>query len=69
MVTNFVLSVSYLAVLVLNVALIPASLGVHWLVLSFSSFFQSLGRIIFVLFGVSALALEFSFHLPCWFSG
>jgi hypothetical protein len=69
MVTNFVLSVSYLADLVLTVALIPASSGVPWLVLSFSSFFQSLGRIISILFGVSALALEFSFHLPCWFSG
>ena len=69
MVTNFVLSVSYLAVLASTVALIPARLGVHWLVLSFSLCFQSLGRITFALFGVSALALEFSFHLPCWFSG
>lgn len=69
MATNFVLSVSYLAVIVLTAALILASSGVPWLVLSFSSFFQSLGRIIFVLFGVSALALEFFFHLPCWFSG
>jgi hypothetical protein len=68
MATNFVLSVSYLAVLVTAVALILGSSGDPWLVLSFSSFFQSLERIILILFGVSALALEFSFHLPCWFS-
>lgn len=69
MATNFVLSVSYLAILVLIVALILGSSGDPWQVLSFSSSFQSLGRVIFILFGVSALALEISFHLPCWFSG
>jgi hypothetical protein len=69
MATNFVLSASDLVVLVITVALMLGSSGDPWLVLSFSSFFQSLGRVTFILFGVSALALEFYFHLPCWFSG
>jgi len=67
MVTNFVLSVGYAPILVSAITFILVSLAVPWLVPSSLLSFQSLERIIFILSGAYALALELSFHSPCWF--
>jgi hypothetical protein len=67
MVTNFVLSVSYAPVLVSAITSILVSLVGPWLLLSSLLFFQSRERIILILSGAYASALELSFHSPCWF--